>query len=99
MPEGGWSWLEGSCREGLTNSGGLSLFHFWVRGEWWRMVSAGLLHGSLMHALVNLWSLWVVGPWLERIAEAEEAVNAARERVRERGVYLRSFYVVCGVFY
>lgn len=52
-------------------SGGLA---FWglmygpaVRdGEWWRVVSSGFLHASLLHLLMNMWALWVFGPPLER---------------------------------
>ncbi len=37
-------------------------------GEWWRIVSAALLHGSLTHILFNMYALWIFGPRLEREA-------------------------------
>lgn len=35
-------------------------------GQWWRMVSAVLLHGSVFHILFNMWALYVFGPQIER---------------------------------
>ncbi len=35
-------------------------------GEWWRIFTVVLLHGSLMHILFNMWALYVLGPQIER---------------------------------
>ncbi len=35
-------------------------------GEWYRIFTAALLHGSLTHILFNMWALWVIGPQVER---------------------------------
>jgi membrane associated rhomboid family serine protease len=35
-------------------------------GEWWRIFTVVLLHGSLTHILFNMWALWVLGPQIER---------------------------------
>lgn len=35
-------------------------------GEWWRLFTVVLLHGSLYHILFNMWALWVLGPQIER---------------------------------
>jgi rhomboid protease GluP len=37
------------------------------RGEWWRLFSAAFLHIGLVHVAVNLWVLYVLGPFLEKI--------------------------------
>ncbi len=37
-------------------------------GEWWRVFTAGFLHGGLFHVLINMYVLWIFGPRLEREA-------------------------------
>jgi membrane associated rhomboid family serine protease len=36
-------------------------------GEWWRFVTPIFIHVNLPHILVNMWSLWVVGPYVEKL--------------------------------
>ena len=36
-------------------------------GEWWRIFTPILLHGSFMHLLFNMWALWILGPQIERV--------------------------------
>lgn len=55
----------GSCRTEMEELGSLALARVWVDREWWRVVTMGLLHGSLVHLLLNIWSLWSVGRWCE----------------------------------
>lgn len=39
-----------------------------LTGEWWRIFSAMFLHAGFMHVLFNMFSLYLFGPELERIA-------------------------------
>jgi rhomboid protease GluP len=36
-------------------------------GQWWRLVTAGFLHGGLMHILMNSWALFDLGAAVEEI--------------------------------
>lgn len=64
MLAGSWLQLEG-CGETLADVGALRLADLWLDGSWWRVITAGLLHGSWLHLILNTWSLWVVGEWTE----------------------------------
>jgi len=37
-------------------------------GQWWRMITSLFLHGGFMHVLFNMFSLFLFGPELEKIA-------------------------------
>jgi membrane associated rhomboid family serine protease len=37
-------------------------------GEWWRLVTGGFLHASILHVAFNMYLLWIVGGALERYA-------------------------------
>ncbi len=43
-----------------------------ANGEWWRLVTAGFLHGGLFHILMNSWVLFDLG------AQVEELYGASR---------------------
>jgi rhomboid protease GluP len=43
-----------------------------IMGEWWRLVTAGFLHGGLIHILMNSWVLFDLG------AQVEEFYGASR---------------------
>jgi len=58
---------------------GRTLFDFGAKyrdaillGQWWRLVTAGFLHGGLLHILMNSWALFDLG------AVVEETYGAAR---------------------
>ncbi len=38
-----------------------------LRHEYWRLPASVFIHGGLIHLAVNMWSLWVIGPLVERI--------------------------------
>lgn len=37
------------------------------RGEWWRMLTCGLVHADYMHLAFNMFSLFMFGTWLEHV--------------------------------
>ena len=40
---------------------------FIVQGEYWRLVTAGFLHGGILHILMNSWVLFDLGAEVEQI--------------------------------
>lgn len=38
-----------------------------ANGEWWRLVTAAFLHGSILHIAFNMYVLFAFGPVLERV--------------------------------
>jgi membrane associated rhomboid family serine protease len=38
-----------------------------ARGDWWRLITVTLVHGSLLHLAFNMYALYLVGPLVERI--------------------------------
>lgn len=38
-----------------------------VRGEWWRLLSANYVHFGALHLAFNMWCLWQVGRFTERL--------------------------------
>src|SRR5947209_3207739 len=43
-----------------------------AQGEWWRLVTAGFLHGGIMHIVMNSFGLFLLG------ADVEDTYGAAR---------------------
>ena len=43
-----------------------------LAGQWWRLITAGFLHGGVLHILMNMWVLFDVG------AQVEESFGIAR---------------------
>ena len=35
-------------------------------GQWWRLITAGFLHGGVLHILMNSWALFVLGAEVEQ---------------------------------
>ena len=46
---------------------GASLPWPYLHGEWWRLVTAGFLHGGILHILMNSWVLFDLGAEVEAI--------------------------------
>lgn len=51
--------------EAFEATGGLVLTRVWLDGQWWRVLTAGLVHGSWLHLALNTWALFDVGRWTE----------------------------------
>lgn len=61
-----------SMRTGASENATLMLFgaklpFAYMRGEWWRLITAGFLHGGLLHILMNSWVLFDIGAEVEMI--------------------------------
>jgi membrane associated rhomboid family serine protease len=50
----------------LIDLGALVLPLEMVRGEWWRVFTAGFLHFGPVHLTLNLLGLWIIGGYVER---------------------------------
>ena len=37
------------------------------QGQWWRFVTPIFLHGGFAHLLMNMYGLWILGPYVERL--------------------------------
>jgi rhomboid protease GluP len=75
------------------NVGGRTLVEFGAKwaplmhyGQWWRLITAGFLHGGLLHIIMNSWVLFDLG------AQVEEIYGPARMWV----IYLVSS--ICGFY-
>ena len=59
--------LGGATRSGLVGDG--AVFGPAIAdGEWWRLVTGGFLHASIIHIGFNMYLLWILGGALERYA-------------------------------
>ncbi|MEO4054915.1 rhomboid family intramembrane serine protease [Solibacillus sp. CAU 1738] len=47
---------------------GISVNGLIAAGEWWRVITSMFLHAGFMHILFNMFSLFLFGPELEKIA-------------------------------
>jgi membrane associated rhomboid family serine protease len=56
----------------LFEKGALYIHGGLDQGEWWRLITAAFLHGSLLHLGLNMFVLWIVG------APVEQAIGRAR---------------------
>jgi membrane associated rhomboid family serine protease len=59
----GWIYENGVLVDQAVNSSGQIVGV--AEGEWWRLVTATFLHGSLIHLGMNMLVLWIIGPPVE----------------------------------
>ena len=45
-----------------------------MNGQWWRLVTAGFLHGSIWHILMNSWVLFTVGAEIETVYDTSRFI-------------------------
>lgn len=53
--------------EVLLRFGAKLNFFIQVQHQWWRFVTPMFLHVNLLHLIVNMYSLWIVGPYVEKL--------------------------------
>jgi rhomboid protease GluP len=53
--------------EVLIPFGAKANYYIQTRHEWWRFVTPMFLHVNVLHLLVNMYSLWIVGPYVEKL--------------------------------
>lgn len=42
-------------------------YYIQTQHQWWRFVTPIFLHVNLLHLMVNMYSLWIVGPYVEKL--------------------------------
>jgi len=38
-----------------------------AKGQWWRLLTSAFVHAGALHLLINLWCLWNLGQFIERL--------------------------------
>jgi rhomboid protease GluP len=62
-----FSVLEPLPNEVLVPFGAKLNYYIQVKHEWWRFVTPMFLHVNFLHLMVNMYSLWIVGPYVEKL--------------------------------
>lgn len=70
-----------SGHDSLMDIDGRTLFQFGAKyrqaillGQWWRLITAGFLHGGLFHILMNSWVLFDLGAQVEELYGSKRMV-------------------------
>jgi rhomboid protease GluP len=53
--------------EVLIPFGAKANYYIQTRHEWWRFATPMFLHVNVLHLMVNMYSLWIVGPYVEKL--------------------------------
>ena len=51
----------------LLQFGAKTNYNIKLEHEYWRFVTPVFIHGNLPHLLMNMYGLWVLGPWVEKL--------------------------------
>ena len=49
-----------SLSHGVLTFAGEEIAPYVFAGQWWRLITAGFLHGGILHIAMNSWSLWIL---------------------------------------
>ncbi len=61
------TWAGGSQNNSVLIAFGAKFNALINQGEWWRFVAPVFLHGGVPHLLMNMYGLWILGPYVERL--------------------------------
>ena len=61
------SFLSPLPKEILVPFGAKLNYFIQARHQWWRFVTPMFLHVNFLHLMVNMYSLWIVGPYVEKL--------------------------------
>jgi rhomboid protease GluP len=53
--------------KGVVSQWGASMPAMLMDGQWWRLITAGFLHGGILHILMNSWVLFGLGAEVEQL--------------------------------
>jgi rhomboid protease GluP len=53
--------------EVLLRFGAKLNYYIQTEHQWWRFVTPMFIHVNLLHLIVNMYSLWIVGPYVEKL--------------------------------
>jgi rhomboid protease GluP len=66
--------MRGGAEGLVTNIDGQTLYQFGAKetrsilnGQWWRLITAGYLHGGILHILMNSWIIFDLGAQVEEV--------------------------------
>lgn len=51
----------------LLDFGAKKNYYIFYEHQYWRLVTPIFIHVNLPHILINMYSLWVIGPWVEKL--------------------------------
>ena len=62
-----FSFLQPLPNEALLRFGAKLNYYIRDQHQWWRLVTPIFLHVNMLHLVVNMYSLWIVGPYVEKL--------------------------------